>query len=222
MDARKLRHPTDSWRVQRLLDRVLRGNRLGFKKHRVRAKEYLDIGCGLNVNETFIGLDYLWHPELDICCDVTKGIPLPDSSLKGIYTEHCIEHLELVDTYELFAEFIRVLRPGGTVRIIVPDAEIYARGYIAVRDGTSDKPLPYREHDGLDGIYTPVMSVNRIFKEWGHKFIYDFETLRAMLERRGFVDVVEESFRSGRDAIMLQDSDEHITESVYVEASKPS
>jgi len=222
MDARILRHPTSSWTVQRKLDRVVRGNRLGFKKDRIVGKEYLDIGCGLNVNDTFIGLDYLWHPGLDICCDVTKGIPLPDGSLKGVYTEHCIEHLELVDTYRLFAEFMRVLRPGGTVRIIVPDAEIYARGYIAVRDGTSDKPLPYHEHDVLDGFYTPVMSLNRIFNEWGHKFIYDFETLRAMLERRGFVDIVEESFRSGRDATMLLDSEEHIAESVYVEAGKPA
>jgi hypothetical protein len=66
------------------------------------------------------------------------------------------------------------------------------------------------------------MSVSRIYKDWGHKFIYDFQTLEALLARRGFADISRESYRSGRDPVMLQDSEEHVKESLYVEASKPT
>lgn len=201
---------------------MFRNRRRGFHADRIVGKDYLDIGCGPLMNDTFIGLDFNWHPELDICCDVTHGLPLPDERVKGVFTEHCIEHLELRDTYELLGEIHRVLRPGGTVRIIVPDVQIYARGYLANLDGSSTEPLPLRELDGVDGIYTPAMSLNRIFNEWGHRFIFDVDTLGALLERQGFVDVAETSFRSGRDPVLLQDSEEHISESLYLEASKPA
>jgi predicted SAM-dependent methyltransferase len=221
MDLEKLRHPLGSWRVRRAVDRVMRNRRWGFKKHRIVGKEYLDVGCGDNVREEFITLDYNWNPRLDICWDVTTGIPLEDASLRGVYTEHCIEHLSVEDNDALFGEFARVLAPGGTVRIIVPDGELYARRYLGLLDGASDEPLPYAEDDGVRGLYTPMMSVNRIFNSWGHRFIFDFETMKAMLERRGFENVTREQYGSGRDPVLLIDNENHVQESLYVEASMP-
>jgi predicted SAM-dependent methyltransferase len=220
VNTEKLRHPTRSFTVRRAVSRVVRGNRLGYRSKQVSHKRYLDIGTSGNVNDTFISLDYEWHPSLDICWDVTKGIPIADASVDGVYSEHCIEHLDFRDGAALLAECRRVLRPGGTIRIIVPDVELYARRYVALLDGVSDEPMPLHEFDGVDGLYTPAMSVNRIFQEFGHRFIYDFATLQAMLERNGFVDVAKESFRTGRDPTMLQDAADHATESLYVEASK--
>jgi predicted SAM-dependent methyltransferase len=208
--------------VQVVLSTFVRGNRLGFREDRVAHKEYLDIGCGKKVNETFVSLDYYWHPDLDVCHDATHGLPFADSSFKGVYSEHCIEHLELRQADVVFGEILRVLRPGGTLRIIVPDLELYARRYLALHDGQHSESLPYSELDAVDGLYTPAMSVSRIYKDWGHRFIYDFQTLEALLDRHGFADITRESYRSGRDATMLQDSAEHVKESLYVEASKPS
>jgi predicted SAM-dependent methyltransferase len=195
---------------------------LGFRRDRIVAKTYLDIGCGTKVNDTFISLDYYWHPALDICHDATRGLPVPSASMDGVYTEHCIEHLELRDADALLGEILRVLRPGGTLRIIVPDAELYARRYVALLDDEVGPSLPYSETDDLDGLYTPAMSVSRIYREWGHRFIYDFETLHALLARHGFIDISRETYRSGRDDTLLQDSAEHVCESLYVEASKKS
>jgi predicted SAM-dependent methyltransferase len=214
-------HPTRSQRVRFLVSRLVRGNRLGFSRRRVEGREYLDVGCGTKVNDTFIGLDFYWHPALDVCHDATRGLPFDNASMKGVFTEHCLEHLELNDVDALLADVMRVLRPGGTVRIIVPDAELYARRYVALQDGADGPALPYSEIDGLDGIYTPAMSLNRVYTSWGHRFIFDFDTLRAMLARHDFVRISRESFRSGRDATLLQDSEEHVVESLYVEASKP-
>jgi hypothetical protein len=40
-----------------------------------------------------INLDYHWRPGIDICCDITRGLPLPDTYVRGIFSEHCIEHI---------------------------------------------------------------------------------------------------------------------------------
>ena len=54
---------------------------------------YLDVGCGPNTKPQNINLDWGWHPGIDICCNLTKGLPLPDNYVRGIFTEHCLEHL---------------------------------------------------------------------------------------------------------------------------------
>src|SRR5579863_5017097 len=55
----------------------------------------LDIGCGPNSNPKNINLDYDWRPGINICCDITRGLPLPDNYVAGIFSEHCIEHISL-------------------------------------------------------------------------------------------------------------------------------
>lgn len=187
----------------------------------VEQKEYLDVGCGPNTHDHFINLDYSWHPNIDICWDVTKGLPLNDSSVKGIYTEHCLEHLSFEDVYSLLNEFYRVLKPKGTIRIIVPDGELYLERYTKIVNGNNDISLPYSKSDVYNEIYSPIMSVNRIFRSHGHEFIYDFDTFRQLLERNEFVRVEKEKYQSGRDPKLLLDTESRAVESLYVEATKP-
>jgi predicted SAM-dependent methyltransferase len=136
--------------------------------------------------------------------DVTKGLPFPDGRFAGIFTEHCIEHLPLDAVHALFRECHRVLAPGGTIRIIVPDGELYLRRYLDLAQHQASPPIPYAEEDSFDGLYTPIMSVNRIFSGSGHRFIQDFETLQLLLTRNGFEDVTRESFGTGRDRTLLR------------------
>ena len=65
------------------------------------------------------------------------------------------------------------------------------------------------------------MRVNRIFREHGHLFIYDFDTMRQLMERNGFVSIKKETYRSGRLPALLRDTEHRAHESLYVEASKP-
>jgi len=65
-----------------------------------------------------INLDHYWRPGLDICCDITRGLPLPDNYAGGIFSEHCIEHITSPQALSVFAEMRRVLMPGRYVRIM--------------------------------------------------------------------------------------------------------
>ena len=81
--------------------------------------------------------------------------------------------------------------------------------------------LPYANADRFKDIYSPILSVNRIFRAHGHLCIYDFDLLRQLLHRNGFVDIRKETFASGRDPQLLIDSASRAVESLYAEASKP-
>jgi predicted SAM-dependent methyltransferase len=222
-----LRRPLTSYaKVQALVGWLIRGRPFQLRSPRVTSKQYLDVGCGPNTHEGFINLEYRWHPGIDLCWDVTRGIPLPDHSLRGIFSEHCLEHFPLPTVYSLLHEFKRLLAPGGTVRIIVPDAELYFDIYDRKRRGDGGAVFPYEEHDSFQGIYSPLLSVNRIYytdrhSPAGHRCMFDHALTSALLTAAGFRDVRRESFRKGRDPGLLIDTESRAVESLYVEASAP-
>lgn len=208
-------------KVQNLISQVKR-NRPGQVSAAIeKKKDYLDIGCGPQMHAHCLNLDYSWREGIDLCWDVTRGLPLPSASLKGIFSEHCLEHLPFGAVPEVLAECWRVLKPGGTLRVVVPDGELYLRGYAAIADGTPLR-LPYADGDEWQGIYTPMMSVNRIFRDHGHLFIYDFETLQRLLARAGFVQIAKQALHQGTDPALLLDTPSRAEESLRIEASKPA
>ncbi len=114
-----------------MISNALRNRSYQARSERLAGRRYLDVGCGFHTNPGFINLNYDWNRGVDLCWDVSKGFPLEDATLDGIFTEHCLEHLPLSVTDDVLAEFRRMLRPGGTVRVIVPDGELYLSRYIS-------------------------------------------------------------------------------------------
>lgn len=175
----------------------------------------LDIGCGPNTRPDTINLDYYWRPGVDVCWDATTRLPFPDGYVNGIFTEHFLEHLDLPAALDVLRECVRLLAPGGRIRIVVPDLEIYLRGYHGLG------PLPYSDNDQLAGLHTPAMSLNRIMRDHGHRFIYDFATLSALCEMAGLEQVVRCQFGEGGHQDLLLDTAWRAPESLYLEAGKP-
>lgn len=225
---KQFKHSKLSWKrsltsyskVQPCIAAIIRNRSWQLRKGALREKEYLDIGCGPNHHEEFISLDYAWCPGTDICWDVTKGIPLQSEGVKGVFAEHSLDQLPLASAEFVLKEIRRVLKPGGTVRVVVPDGELWMTRYADIIRGHSVARLPYAELDNLDGWYSPIKSMNRLFREHGHRFVYDFDCCRQMLEKCGFLDIKKEIYRSGRDPRLLIDSEYRAAESLYIEASK--
>jgi predicted SAM-dependent methyltransferase len=206
-----LRRPlSDYSKVRALYGRILRGRK--FQLRRIKEQQYLNVGCGPKLLHGFANLDYLWVPGIDLCWDITEGIPLPDHSLQGIYSEHCLEHLEKSVATDIVRDFHRLLKPTGTLRIVVPDAELYINLYIRARNGEAIK-FPY-----VEGKYLPIEPLNRIFRDHGHLYAYDFCSVQEMILSAGFPSVTRVSFMRGRDPKLLVDSQERAIESLYVEA----
>lgn len=185
-------------KVQRTIGPVVRNRR--WQVRQLPRSDYLNLGCGGNARAGWINVDWCWKPGVDLCWDVRRGLPLAASSMVGVYTEHMLEHFSLAEGTEILAECFRVLRPGGTIRIAVPDGALMIGRYNAGE---------------------PIDAVNHLFCEHGHRFIYDFDALERQLELVGFCSIERAAFGVGRDEQMLIDSERRAAESMYVEAAKP-
>ncbi len=88
----------------------------------------LDLACGQNKQEGFVGVDL--HADADIKHDLlTFPWPWEDNSVDEIHCSHFCEHIPMRETesgQDLFLAFMdecwRILKPGGKMRVIVPNA----------------------------------------------------------------------------------------------------
>jgi len=214
-----LRHPrvrSQYLIVRGMANAFLRRNPLQKFSYRVQTLDYLNVGCNKKVFPHMINIDYSWFPGIDLTADIRRRLPISDKRLRGIYCEHVLEHLPFDTVPFCLSEWRRVLRPGGVVRVIVPDAELYLQTYCRIGSG-EDVRFPYHEP-----AKTPMMHVNRTFRSDGHQYAYDFETLARLLGEAHFEDITRCEHRRGRDEHLLLDSDERRVESLRVEAVVPN
>jgi len=99
----------------------------------------VNIGCGVVFHPDWVNLDSAPVAPSVRACDARGGLPFADASVDVVYHAHMLEHLEADDARKFLAECHRVLRPGGVVRVVVPDlegiAQVYLRELAAVRAG---------------------------------------------------------------------------------------
>lgn len=79
----------------------------------------IDLGCGKNKREGFIGVDSRQFGQ-DITHDLTTIWPWEDSSVDEAHSSHFIEHLKADERIHFVNELYRVLIEGGKAQIIVP------------------------------------------------------------------------------------------------------
>src|SRR3954471_10130512 len=99
--ANPSRRLTSYAKVRALAGRFFRNRGFQLRRRRVQSLRYLDIGCGPNSHPEFVNLDYLWHPTIDVCWDITRGMPFASGSMQGIFSEHCLEHFPLATAVEI-------------------------------------------------------------------------------------------------------------------------
>jgi predicted SAM-dependent methyltransferase len=206
-------------KVQRAMGAIQRRRRAQFRRFDGKRHLRLNVGSGLKTVPGFINLDYQWHPGLDICWDVTNGLLFRDNSASAIFSEHCLEHITRDECRCVLKECFRILEPSGVVRIVVPDAEVYIQCYNEWKE-KGDVTLPYESSPSSTIGYTPLMALNRVFREHGHKYCYDFYDIKQLLAEQGFRSIARASYLSGRRQDLLIDSADRMPESVYVEAEK--
>jgi predicted SAM-dependent methyltransferase len=90
----------------------------------------LNLGCGSRYHPDWINVDIVPVDRQVRAHDLTRGIPLPDDSCDIVYHSHLLEHLRPPDALQFMKECWRVLKPGGILRIAVPDLERICRAYI--------------------------------------------------------------------------------------------
>jgi SAM-dependent methyltransferase len=65
----------------------------------------------------------LLHSNIFVNHNLQYGVPLPSDSTDYIFTSHVIHHLYKDQAHRLLTDIRRVLKPGGTLRVAVPNLE---------------------------------------------------------------------------------------------------
>ena len=100
---------------------------------------YLNVGCGDHFSPDWNNLDLVSRPGVSYY-DIRKPLPYPDICLDAVYASHALEHLRPDEGLRLLKEFYRVLKPGGIVRIVVPDLEAICREYLKYLELVESNP----------------------------------------------------------------------------------
>lgn len=89
----------------------------------------VDIGAGNDALGNFAEQ----YPLMKTCraWDIDDGdaqllASIADSSMDFVHSSHCLEHMR--DPYEALQNWLRVLKPGGHMVVIIPDEDLYEQG----------------------------------------------------------------------------------------------
>jgi predicted SAM-dependent methyltransferase len=130
---------------------------------------------------------YAWHREGRFkgvrYMNATKRFPFKNGIFDGVYCCHLVEHLTPAQAEHLFKEVLRVLKPGGVFRVVVPDLESVVSLY--------DPAHPDRF---LNAMYEHVGGSLKN----SHKWMYTRESLEGLFVQKGFVGVQSCAYRQGR------------------------
>jgi len=153
-----------------------------------------------------------------ICWDLKRGIPFEDNTFDFLYCSQFIEHIYR-DKLPLFIkECYRVLKSGGIIRIVTPNLEFYTYEYANVLKKIKDSfynKLLWDEYEKIvNGIFEQIVRkesygtskqklivkyIEKIIKGDAekagetHKWLYDFYSLKLLLEEVGFKNIINRS-----------------------------
>jgi predicted SAM-dependent methyltransferase len=142
------------------------------------AKLRLHLGCGKRYLPGFVHVDRADFPHIDFRCGADSLHMFESDAAELIYASHMLEYFDRVEVRRVLEEWRRVLCPGGVLRLAVPDFEALAEAYF--------------QNKKLDTILGPLyghMEIAGSDAAIYHKTVYDFESLRNLLEDGGFRDV---------------------------------
>lgn len=95
---------------------------------------YLNVGCGEHFRPDWTNVDFRSRHGAVRAYDITRGLRFDDGIFDVVYHSHLLEHLRREDVPPFLLECRRVMRPGGVIRVVVPDLEQIARAYLAALD----------------------------------------------------------------------------------------
>ncbi len=151
----------------------------------------LHLGCGPNCLQGWLNADIIRRS--DIRLDLRRGLPFSDCSAIYTFSEHLLEHLDVALEVPFFlSECHRPLRPGGTMRVVVPDAKRFVHAYSRNNLKWFGLVEPSR-HWGSSG---QGLAFNFLY-HGQHRSGWDYRTLALSRRPAGVSQIQRTEYRNG-------------------------
>lgn len=133
----------------------------------------LHLGCGSVHIDGFVNVDINYLPGVDIVDNVRHLRKFEAGSVDLIYASNVLEHLGRWEYTPALSRWYELLKPGGLLRIAIPDFEAICDYYMRTRD--------------LDSIYSALYAGQDGPQNY-HHWCWDFTRIKRDLETVGFKD----------------------------------
>jgi predicted SAM-dependent methyltransferase len=91
----------------------------------------LHLGCGKRLIDGWTNIDIFSDNPIVVNDDVSKLTSVVNESADIIYASHVLEHFGRYETEEILKTWYKKLKPGGLLRIAVPDFEAVCKRYLS-------------------------------------------------------------------------------------------
>ncbi|MGQ0845814.1 MAG: class I SAM-dependent methyltransferase [Sporichthyaceae bacterium] len=155
--------------------------------------------------------------------DIVRGnitaLEYPDNSVAAVYSSHTLEHIYFAEAEQVIAEAHRVLRPGGVLRLALPDAQAMAREFLS-NGAAADASMEYNRMLNTHPLHRPSALQRALGMAGGHIHLWQptAPLLEAMMLKAGFGSVFHRTFREGECPLL--EEVETRPNSFFVEATK--
>jgi predicted SAM-dependent methyltransferase len=146
----------------------------------------LHLGCWHRNFPGFVNVDLCDLPHIHYNSSIDKLPFIEDKSVEYLYCSHAFEYFDLVKAEEVLIEWYRVLKPGGIIRIAVPDFD--------------NLLIVYQKTKDLKKILGPLYG-RMLIKDKKeeiylfHKTVYNFQLLYDLLLKIGFHEISKYDWR---------------------------
>ena len=140
--------------------------------------------------------------------NLNKRWPYSDGSVDIVYASHLFEHLTLAAAELFLNEAYRCLKPGGIIRLVVPDLYKICKRYISEYENNGQANpsefIMWAINMHREGQYgSKIGWARKMILEWQgyphqHKFMYDEKSLSAKLKQHGFREILSLSYGESR------------------------
>ena len=170
------------------------------------------------------------EPRADYVYDINSGesFPFKDGEVDNYYASMVFEHIHLSNVNFILTEVFRTLRPGGLIRIVVPDIEIGINAYVEKELlwlSSSTCPTPDKDHPPtalgkLMGWFYTENQFKKGAMRQGHCMCYDWETLNYYLKNNKFTNIRRLSYGECSPVFTGKDFVRYRSWGLYAEATK--
>tara|TARA_X000001036_G_scaffold440046_1_gene493979 strand:+ start:8615 stop:9172 length:558 start_codon:yes stop_codon:yes gene_type:complete len=137
----------------------------------------LHLGCGERYLPGYIHIDINNFDHIDFISSVDNLSMYENDTVDEIYASHLLEYFDINESQDVLAEWKRVLKINGRLRLAVPNFSKLVEVYKLTSD--------------ISKVIGPIIGrweINKTDKIY-HKQIFDFESLKSQLKHAGFKEI---------------------------------